>query len=69
MTRPMTLDKIEYPAGTFVLLTERNGDNLLEDLRKAESSRGVKFVSLTTAYPDKDRTMPGSAFTLSLQSP
>lgn len=69
MTRPMTLDGVEYPAGTFVLLTERNDDQLFSKVQKVAADRKVDFVALTTAYPDVDRYMPGSAYVLSLQEP
>jgi len=69
MTRPMTLDGREFPAGTFVALTERNDDQLQTKLQKVMADRGVTYIPLTTAYPETDRYMPGSAYSLSLQAP
>lgn len=68
-TKPMTLDGKTYARGTFLFLADRNDDDLAAKLAAVAAQRGVRFVPLTSSYPDADRTGPGSDSTLPLKKP
>lgn len=68
-TKAMRLGNVDYPAGTFLFLADRNEDGFEKALRTACAGRGAKLEPLTSAYPESTRYSPGSGSVISLKKP
>lgn len=68
-TKPMSLAGRKFKAGTFLFLSSHNDEDLKKKLDEIAKDRNVRFVSLTTSYPDEDRNGPGSGSVSALRKP
>ncbi len=68
-TKPMTLAGRKFEQGTFLFLTSHNEVDLRQMLDDISRDRHVKFIPLTTSYPDDDRNGPGSGSVQPLKKP
>jgi hypothetical protein len=64
----MTLAGKEYPAGTFLVLREHNDGIEVENALRT-SKRTVSWEPLSTGYPEKGATGPGSEGNRSIKEP
>lgn len=59
-TAPMRLDGIEYQPGTLFYISGRNPAGLKDALAHVSKKRGVRFLALTSLFPDSGRSSIGS---------
>jgi len=68
-TKAMTLGGKRFERGTFLFLAGHNDDDLRDKLTQIGKKRDVRFVALTTSYPEDDRQGPGSGSVQALRKP
>jgi len=68
-TKAMTLAGRTFERGTFLFPVGHNDDDLRDRLTDIGNDRHVKFIPLTTTYPDDDRQSPGSESVQALKKP
>lgn len=68
-TKPMKLADRSFDRGTFLFLEGHNDGSLYDRLVAIAMRRNVRFVPLTTGYPEEDRQGPGSESVQSIRRP
>ncbi len=68
-TKPMKIDGVTYSAGSFMFLNARNEKGYQKLLWETLASRGAFLSPIQSAYPEEDRTGPGSESVRQLRPP
>ncbi len=67
-SKPMKIDGLEFPAGSFVIFADRNDDGYGKKVvDAARHHRSIGLHPIQSAYPDSDRYGPGSDAVVALK--